>query len=77
VNGSPVPVVIAGGEKTDSRRELLKMVNDSVSAGGCGISIGRNVFQAKQPTRMVRALSEIVHERISIDQAEAILDGNQ
>ena len=77
VKGCPVPVVIAGGEKTESRRELLKMVDDSVEAGGCGISIGRNVFQAQKPTRMVRALSKIVHERISVDQAEAILDGTQ
>lgn len=74
VRGCPVPVVIAGGEKTDSRRELLEMVDGSVQAGGCGISIGRNVFQAQDPTKMVRALSEIVHKRISIDQAEEILD---
>lgn len=74
VEGCPVPVVIAGGEKSESRREVLRMVDDSVEAGGCGISIGRNVFQAEQPEKMVEALSRIVHERISLDEAEAILD---
>lgn len=74
VEGCPVPVVIAGGEKSESRREVLRMVDDSVEAGGCGISIGRNVFQAEQPEKMVEALSKIVHQRISLDEAEAILD---
>jgi predicted phospho-2-dehydro-3-deoxyheptonate aldolase len=74
VEGCPVPVVIAGGEKTESRREVLSMVDDSVEAGGCGISIGRNVFQAERPEKMVEALSKIVHDRISLDEAEAILD---
>lgn len=74
VKGCPVPVVIAGGEKTESRREVLNMVDESVEAGGCGISIGRNVFQAEHPEKMVEALSRIVHDRISLDEAEDILD---
>lgn len=68
--GCPVPVVIAGGEKTDTTRSVLEMVKGSMEAGGRGVSIGRNVFQASDPEKMVRAISEIVHEGSTVDVAE-------
>ena len=68
VKGCPVPVVIAGGPKIDSIEKLLQMVYDSISVGGAGISIGRNVFQADDPTKVVRALSKIVHENWSVEE---------
>ncbi|KXA93012.1 fructose-bisphosphate aldolase [candidate division MSBL1 archaeon SCGC-AAA259E22] len=68
--GCPVPVVIAGGPKADSDREILEMVSNSIRAGGAGVSIGRNVFQHKNPTGMVRAISKIVHQEASPEEAE-------
>lgn len=73
VEGAGVPVVIAGGPKMNTDEELLRMVHDSIRAGGAGASIGRNVFQAKNPTRMVKALAEIVHENGSVADALAVL----
>lgn len=61
VMGCPVPVVIAGGEKMETDEEILEMVRGSVQAGGCGVSIGRNVFQHEEPATIVRKISEIVH----------------
>ncbi|HNW29545.1 MAG TPA: 2-amino-3,7-dideoxy-D-threo-hept-6-ulosonate synthase [Spirochaetota bacterium] len=61
VTGCPVPVVIAGGEKMETDEEILEMVRGSVEAGGCGVSIGRNVFQHEDPATIVRKISEIVH----------------
>ncbi len=61
VMGCPVPVVIAGGEKMETDEEILEMVRGSVQAGGCGVSIGRNVFQHDDPAAIVRKISEIVH----------------
>ncbi|MBN1496934.1 MAG: class I fructose-bisphosphate aldolase family protein [Spirochaetes bacterium] len=61
VEGCPVPVVIAGGEKMETDREILDMVKGSIKAGGAGVSIGRNVFQHKNPEIIVRKISEIVH----------------
>jgi class I fructose-bisphosphate aldolase len=69
-----VPVVIAGGEKLDSTRDLLEMVKNSLMAGGAGLSIGRNVFQHENPTRLVQALNAVVHESASVDEAMHILD---
>jgi len=73
VSGCSVPVIIAGGPKMDSDREILEMVKGSIEAGGAGVSIGRNVFQHKDPTRMVRAISTIVHKGSSVEDALRIL----
>lgn len=74
VNGVSIPVVIAGGPKMDSDREILEMVKGSIDAGGAGVSIGRNVFQHKNPTRMVQAISAIVHDNSSVENALEILE---
>lgn len=69
VEGSHVPVIIAGGPKMDSDRDILEMVKGAIEAGGSGTSIGRNVFQHKNPTRIVGALSMIVHKNATVDEA--------
>jgi class I fructose-bisphosphate aldolase len=73
VAGCSVPVVIAGGPKMDSDREILEMVKGSIDAGGAGVSIGRNVFQHPAPSRMVQAISTIVHDGSGVDAALKML----
>ena len=69
-----VPVVIAGGPKIDSTKSFLKMVQDSIEAGGAGLSVGRNIFQDKEPGKLLAALNKIVHEDESLENALAMLD---
>ena len=69
VQGCPVPVVIAGGAKMGSDEEIFKMVEGALKAGAMGLSIGRNAFQHKDPTKMIRALSKMVHEGASVTEA--------
>jgi len=69
VEGCPVPVVIAGGPKMDSDKDIFKMVEGALEAGATGVSIGRNAFQHKKPTRMVQALSKMVHKEATVDEA--------
>jgi class I fructose-bisphosphate aldolase len=73
VEGCHVPVVIAGGPKMDSDRDILDMVRGSIDAGGAGVSIGRNVFQHAEPTAMVKAISAIVHDGADVEGALEIL----
>ena len=75
VTGCPVPVVIAGGPKMSSDREILEMVKGAVDAGGAGVSIGRNVFQHRDPSRMVGAISLLVHENAGLEEALSFLQG--
>ena len=74
VSGCSIPVVIAGGPKMDSDREILEMVKGSIEAGGSGVSIGRNVFQHKDPTRMVQAISAIVNDDSNVEDALKYLE---
>lgn len=67
--GCPVPVVVAGGPRMSTPRELLQMVYESIEAGAAGVAMGRNVFQAEDVRSMVRAIALVVHERCNADEA--------
>lgn len=69
VRGCPIPVVIAGGPKTSTDKEFLEMIDGAMEAGARGVAIGRNVFQHKDPIRITRAISEIVHGRRPVEEA--------
>ena len=73
VQGCTVPVVIAGGPKMDSDEDIFRMVEGALAAGAAGLSIGRNAFQHKNPTKMIQALSQIVHKNSTVEQAIEIL----
>ncbi|NPA51407.1 MAG: class I fructose-bisphosphate aldolase family protein [Aquificae bacterium] len=75
VEGTPVPVVIAGGPKVNSDRELLQMIYDAVVvAGSAGLSVGRNIFQHADVSKITSVLSKIVHQNISVDEAMKLLE---
>lgn len=75
IEGCPVPLVIAGGPRVETDRELLEMVKNAVDVGGAGVAIGRNIFQAESPRKTTRAIAEIVHNNIEVDDALKILQG--
>lgn len=68
VKGCPVPVVIAGGPRMDTEKELLEMIYDSLQAGGKGVAIGRNVFQSENPTKLVADISKIAHKGMTAEE---------
>jgi len=75
VRGCPIPVVIAGGPKMDSDEDIFRMVEGALEAGAAGLSIGRNAFQHEHPDKMIRALSKMVHNGVSVEAAmEALKD---
>ena len=74
VNGCPVPVVIAGGPKVETNKELLEMVKNAVNVGGAGVAIGRNIFQAESPRKTTRAIAEIVHNNMEVEEALKIIE---
>lgn len=69
VGSCPAPVVIAGGPKMDTEREVLEMVVGAMEAGAIGVTFGRNVFQHDNPTAIVRALSYLIKEGASVEEA--------
>jgi putative autoinducer-2 (AI-2) aldolase len=59
VNGCPVPVVMAGGPKCETEREVLEFVHDGIQRGAIGLNLGRNVWQHPHPVAMIRSLRAI------------------
>lgn len=75
VDGCPIPVVIAGGPRVETDEELLEMVKNAVDVGGAGVAIGRNIFQAESRRKTTRAIAEIVHNDLEVEEALKILEG--
>jgi len=73
VESCPTRVVVAGGPKLESIEELLKMTKDSLSAGAVGVTYGRNIWQHKDPPRLIRVLSMIIHDDSSVQEALEVL----
>ena len=67
VEGCFVPVLIAGGEKMETDRDILEMVKGSKAAGGAGVSIGRNAFQHRDPEKIVRVINQMVHNGSTVE----------
>jgi len=64
----PVPLVVAGGKKLPER-EALEMTFRCVDEGALGVDMGRNIFQSDAPGAMIQAVSAIVHEGASVNDA--------
>lgn len=73
VNGCPVPVVIAGGPKTDTDLEVLEFVYDGIQRGAIGVNLGRNIWQNKNPVGMIKAIRAIIHENSTPKEAVKLL----
>jgi predicted phospho-2-dehydro-3-deoxyheptonate aldolase len=73
VEGCSVPIVIAGGPKSETDRDVLEMAYGAMKAGAIGVAFGRNVFQHNRPDAMVRALSTIIMQGKSVEKALGVL----
>jgi len=57
---TPVPVVAAGGPKSDSLVDALKLMQASCRAGGRGATIGRNIWGNPEPGRALEAFKRVI-----------------
>ena len=74
VNGCPVPVIMAGGPKCETERDVFAFVHDGMQRGAVGINLGRNVWQHPHAVGMARALRAIVHGQATVEVAQAIFE---
>ena len=68
VESTAKPVIIAGG-KPEGDRATLEAVRGAMNAGASGVSMGRSVFQHEDPEAIARAVSSVVHDDASPDEA--------
>lgn len=72
IDYSKIPVLLNGGPKIDEI-EFLKMIENSIKAGGSGCLVGRNLSESKNIEKLTKATFKIVKENVS---AEEIIDSN-
>lgn len=63
VESCPIPIVVAGGPKMETKEQVLEVVKGAIRAGAAGVAFGRNVWQHEDPEDMTRKIAEIVHGR--------------
>lgn len=77
VNSCPVPVVIAGGPKTETDIEVLEFVHDGMKRGAIGVNLGRNIWQNQHPVPMIKAIRAIIHENATAKEANKIYESGK
>jgi putative autoinducer-2 (AI-2) aldolase len=77
VEGCPVPVVIAGGPKAETEKQVFEFVSDGIKKGAIGLNLGRNVWKHDHPVAMVKALRAIVHENASVKEALKVFESEK
>ncbi len=66
---SGIPILMSGGPSRENPIDFLRDVKSVIEAGAQGVVVGRNVFQHKNPSGMIRAIMAIVHEGIEPEEA--------
>jgi putative autoinducer-2 (AI-2) aldolase len=69
VEGTPVPVIIAGGKKLTRESEALRLAYDALHDGASGVDMGRNIWQSSHPVSMIKAVRSIVHSNANVQEA--------
>ena len=49
----PIPIFILGSKKMPREGDVLELAQSAVAAGARGVAIGRNIFQAQNPKKMI------------------------
>jgi fructose-bisphosphate aldolase/2-amino-3,7-dideoxy-D-threo-hept-6-ulosonate synthase len=63
-----IPVLINGGEKMPES-DFLKMLENSIKAGGSGCLVGRNFSEASDIKKIVKAASMVIRQGASAEEA--------
>jgi DhnA family fructose-bisphosphate aldolase class Ia len=76
IENIPVPVFTIGAEKLNTDLDVLKKAYESVSLGARGIIFGRNIFMAKKPSLLVKALNEVINDNLKPEEVAKKYDLN-
>ncbi|MED4224807.1 2-amino-3,7-dideoxy-D-threo-hept-6-ulosonate synthase [Neobacillus cucumis] len=68
VESTPGKVVVAGGDNGGGIEEYFQMVYDVIDAGGTGITFGRIVWNNPNPTAVVKAFKNIIHNKGTVKE---------
>jgi DhnA family fructose-bisphosphate aldolase class Ia len=56
VTACPIPILVLGGSRATSDRDIVNIVHDVMQAGAAGVFFGRNVFQAEHIPELLQRI---------------------
>ncbi len=71
---TPVPIVVAGGPKLNTYRDVLELCAKALQAGAAGVDMGRNIWQSEHPGAIIQGVRAILHGGATVDDAEALVN---
>lgn len=74
VTKCPVPIVVAGGPKLDTDKDVLELCYNAIQCGAIGVDMGRNVWQHAYPEAIIRGVRGILHEKLTVKQALELVE---
>ena len=77
VNGTPVPVVVAGGPKLNTEEDIFNLVHNAIADGAVGVDMGRNIWQNDHPIAVIKAIRAIVHEKATVKEAVSLFESEK
>ena len=63
-----IALLLFGGKKLPEEK-ALRRASKAIQAGAAGVDMGRNVFQSAKPLAMMKAISAVVHQGLSAQDA--------
>jgi len=69
-----IPILILGGPKMKSIRDVFQVAKDSVEAGAKGVVFGRNIWQNPEMDKVIQILQDIIHHGVSVDKSMKLRD---
>lgn len=76
-DGSPVPLVVAGGPKLNTETDIFNLVYNALDQGAVGVDMGRNIWQNDHPVAVIKAIRAIVHEKATVKEAQQVFEENK
>jgi len=74
VAAAPVPVVVAGGPRTETIQEGLAFTVDAMKAGAVGAVVGRNIWGTKDIESVAAAYRAVIHDDAAVEQTLASVE---
>lgn len=71
-----LPVIMAGGPKSDDELAIFHQLKEVMTHGACGAAIGRRVWGGDRPGPTLDALRAIIMDDASVDEAVRIYRGD-
>jgi len=77
VASAPVPVVAAGGPRTETIRDGLIFTAEAMKAGAVGAVVGRNIWGADDIEAVAAAYRAVIHDGASPEEALGLVGGGE